>query len=263
MATERGLARHRMLLEDARAAGARVEGGEEVGPGRLAPALVTGAGPGVRLVDEEPFTPIVAVIEVADTAAAIAEANRPDYGLVGYVAGADLRGALEAAQAIACGHGGGQRLAGGGALRPLRRLARLGRRRRARAARASRPSCAGSTCASWLSRGRPVHATGEDQLLELGPRPGHAAVADPAHHQVGVLVERALVDQHPRRAQAGDDLLARAEDRRPEPVGGVVGERQGVGRVLGQRPGRAGARSSPAATGPRRGPRAAAAPPWA
>jgi succinate-semialdehyde dehydrogenase/glutarate-semialdehyde dehydrogenase len=103
MATARGLERHRMLLEDARAAGARVEGGEEVGPGRLAPALVTGAGPGVRLVDEEPFTPIVAVIEVADTAAAIAEANRPDYGLVGYVAGADLRGALEAAQAIACG----------------------------------------------------------------------------------------------------------------------------------------------------------------
>ena len=64
---------------------------------------MTGAGPGVRLVDEEPFTPIVAVIEVPDTAAAIAEANRPDYGLVGYVAGRDLRGALEAAQAIECG----------------------------------------------------------------------------------------------------------------------------------------------------------------
>jgi succinate-semialdehyde dehydrogenase/glutarate-semialdehyde dehydrogenase len=103
MATDRGLARHRALLDDARAAGAGVEGGEELGGGRLAPALVTGAGPGVRLVDEEPFTPIVAVMEVADTAAAIAEANRPDYGLVGYVAGADLRRALEAAQALACG----------------------------------------------------------------------------------------------------------------------------------------------------------------
>ena len=56
-------------------------------PARLAPALVTGAGPGVRLVDEEPFTPIVAVMEVPDAAAAIAEANRPDYGLVGYVCG--------------------------------------------------------------------------------------------------------------------------------------------------------------------------------
>ena len=48
---------------------------------------MTGAGPGVRLVDEEPFTPIVAVMETPDVAAAIAEANRPDYGLVNYVCG--------------------------------------------------------------------------------------------------------------------------------------------------------------------------------
>jgi succinate-semialdehyde dehydrogenase / glutarate-semialdehyde dehydrogenase len=103
MATERGLARHHALVEDARAHGARVEGGEEVAPGRLAPALVTGAGPGVRLVDEEPFTPIVAVMEAQDTAAALAEANRPDYGLVNYVCGGDLRAALETAQALSSG----------------------------------------------------------------------------------------------------------------------------------------------------------------
>jgi succinate-semialdehyde dehydrogenase / glutarate-semialdehyde dehydrogenase len=103
MATERGLARHHALVEDARAHGARVEGGEEVAPGRLAPALVTGAGPGVRLVDEEPFTPIVAVMEAQDTAAALAEANRPDYGLVNYVCGGDLRAALETAQALNSG----------------------------------------------------------------------------------------------------------------------------------------------------------------
>ena len=64
---------------------------------------MTGAGPGVRLVNEEPFTPIVAVLEVPDTAAAIAEANRPDYGLVSYVCGGDLRGALETAQALQSG----------------------------------------------------------------------------------------------------------------------------------------------------------------
>jgi len=103
MTTARGVARHHALLEDARGHGAQIEGGAEVSPGRLAPALVTGAGPGVRLIDEEPFTPIVAVLEVPDTASAIAEANRPDYGLVSYVCGADLRGALETAQAIACG----------------------------------------------------------------------------------------------------------------------------------------------------------------
>jgi succinate-semialdehyde dehydrogenase/glutarate-semialdehyde dehydrogenase len=103
MTTDRGLARHHALLADARERGAQVEGGEEIAPGQLAPALVTDAGPGVRLVDEEPFTPIVAVLEVPDTASAIAEANRPDYGLVSYVCGADMRGALETAQAIQSG----------------------------------------------------------------------------------------------------------------------------------------------------------------
>jgi succinate-semialdehyde dehydrogenase/glutarate-semialdehyde dehydrogenase len=103
MATDRGLERHRALLADARSKGAYVEGGEDLGGRRVAPALVTGAGPGVRLVDEEPFTPIVAVMTYDDPAEAIAEANRPDYGLVGYVCGADMRACLETAQAVQCG----------------------------------------------------------------------------------------------------------------------------------------------------------------
>jgi succinate-semialdehyde dehydrogenase / glutarate-semialdehyde dehydrogenase len=103
MTTDRGIARHRMLLDDALAHGAHVEGGEALGDGRLAPALVTGAGPGVRLVDEEPFTPIVAVMSIADLNERVAEANRPDYGLVGYVCGRDLRATLEVAQNIQCG----------------------------------------------------------------------------------------------------------------------------------------------------------------
>jgi acyl-CoA reductase-like NAD-dependent aldehyde dehydrogenase len=45
----------------------------------------------------------VAVLEVPDVAAAIAEANRPDYGLVNYVCGGDLRAALETAQALQSG----------------------------------------------------------------------------------------------------------------------------------------------------------------
>lgn len=103
MATDRGFARHEALVADAREHGAIVEGGEPVGPNRLAPALVTGAGPGTMVVDEEPFTPIVTVMEVDDVAAAVAEANRPDYGLVGYVCGQDLRQALEVSEAISCG----------------------------------------------------------------------------------------------------------------------------------------------------------------
>lgn len=104
MTTDRGLARHHMLLEEAASHdGVRIEGGEEVAPGTLSPALVTGARPGVRLVDEEPFTPIVAVMEVADVDAALAEANRPDYGLVNYLCGSDLRAALETAQRLRSG----------------------------------------------------------------------------------------------------------------------------------------------------------------
>jgi acyl-CoA reductase-like NAD-dependent aldehyde dehydrogenase len=103
LVTERGHRRHRMLLEDARAHGARVDGGEDLGGRRVAPALVTGAGPGVRVVDEEPFTPIVSVIGVPDVDAAVAEANRPDYGLVAYLCGRDLGAALRTAQRIRSG----------------------------------------------------------------------------------------------------------------------------------------------------------------
>jgi succinate-semialdehyde dehydrogenase/glutarate-semialdehyde dehydrogenase len=103
MATERGLARHRMLMRDAREHGATVEGGEDRGGAYVAPALVTGAGPGVRLVDEEPFTPVTAVMPYDDVAEAVVEANRPDYGLVGYVCGTDLRRTMDVAQAVECG----------------------------------------------------------------------------------------------------------------------------------------------------------------
>jgi acyl-CoA reductase-like NAD-dependent aldehyde dehydrogenase len=102
MTTGRGRNRHVALLEDARAHGASVEGGEVDGRW-VHPALVTGAGPGVRLVDEEPFTPIVAIVEVADVDAAVAETNRPDYGLVNYVCGEDLRVCLETAGRLASG----------------------------------------------------------------------------------------------------------------------------------------------------------------
>ena len=103
MVTERGLARHHRLLADARAKGARVEGGEALAGRRVRPALVTGAGPGVELVDEEPFTPVVAVMETSDVEAAIAEANRPDYGLVSYVCGGDLGASLRVAERLQAG----------------------------------------------------------------------------------------------------------------------------------------------------------------
>ena len=68
--------------------GATVEGGDLLEGNHVAPAIVTGAGPGVLLVDEEPFTPVVAVMPYDDLDEAIAEVNRPDYGLVSYLCGA-------------------------------------------------------------------------------------------------------------------------------------------------------------------------------
>lgn len=103
MATQRGFDRHLRLIEDASKKGATIRGGDAIDARRLEPALVTGAGPGVELVDEEPFTPIVAVMATDDINAAIAEANRPDYGLVGYVCGGDLRQSLRVAERIECG----------------------------------------------------------------------------------------------------------------------------------------------------------------
>ena len=103
MATDRGRDRHAMLMDDARAKGATVEGGELLEGNYVAPALVTNAGPGVLLVDDEPFTPVVAVMPYDDLEAAIAEVNRPDYGLVSYLCGGDSRRTLETAERIDCG----------------------------------------------------------------------------------------------------------------------------------------------------------------
>lgn len=103
MATDRGRDRHAMLLDDARSKGATVEGGALLEGNYVEPALVTGAGPGVMLVDEEPFTPVVAVLPYDDVDDAVAEANRPDYGLVSYVCGGEQRRTLEVAERIECG----------------------------------------------------------------------------------------------------------------------------------------------------------------
>ena len=103
MATDRGRARHAMLMDDARGKGARVEGGALLDGNYVEPALVTGAGPGVLLVDEEPFTPVVAVLPYDDVDEAITEANRPDYGLVSYLCGGDSRRTVEVAARIECG----------------------------------------------------------------------------------------------------------------------------------------------------------------
>jgi len=103
MTTDRGRDRHIALVDDARTAGATVEGGEVTDERWVHPALVTGTVSGARIADEEPFTPIVAVMEVPDVDAAVTEANRPDYGLVNYLVGRDHRANMETAARLRSG----------------------------------------------------------------------------------------------------------------------------------------------------------------
>jgi len=67
------------------------------------PTVVAGAVPGMRLVDEEVFGPIAPVIAVKDEAAAIALANRSEFGLGGSVWTRDLARGERVARAVESG----------------------------------------------------------------------------------------------------------------------------------------------------------------
>jgi acyl-CoA reductase-like NAD-dependent aldehyde dehydrogenase len=61
-------------------------GGERTGPGLgYAPTLLTGCAPGMKVVDEETFGPVLAVTVVPDARAAVQAANACAYGLNGSV----------------------------------------------------------------------------------------------------------------------------------------------------------------------------------
>lgn len=73
--------------------GAKVLCGGQAVPGVgcfFAPTVVTGARPGMRIVDEEVFGPIAPIITVADEAEAIDLANSSEFGLGGSVWTRDL-----------------------------------------------------------------------------------------------------------------------------------------------------------------------------
>ena len=94
------------LAEDARAAGGRfLTGGRRMaGPGYFfEPSIVAGLSDGSRLVDEEPFGPIVPIIRYSDIDDAIARANANSNGLGGSVWSADESQAAELASRLECG----------------------------------------------------------------------------------------------------------------------------------------------------------------
>ena len=74
------------------------------GPGfYYPPTIVTGVGPGVRLVDEEQFGPVLPVIPFTDVEDAIAQANGTDFGLSASVWSSDIPRARQLAQRLEAG----------------------------------------------------------------------------------------------------------------------------------------------------------------
>jgi succinate-semialdehyde dehydrogenase/glutarate-semialdehyde dehydrogenase len=94
------------LVADARARGARaLTGGEPLdGAGYFyAPTVLTEVAPRARLLDEEIFGPVAPVTTFTDEDAAVAEANRTEYGLVAYVYTRDFDQALRVSERLETG----------------------------------------------------------------------------------------------------------------------------------------------------------------
>ena len=100
------LARVRELLEDARAHGATIayQGQVPEGPGWFFPiTIVRGVTEGVRLVDEEPFGPVLPVLTYTDLEEAVRRANASEYGLGASVWSPDVQRATAVAEQLRAG----------------------------------------------------------------------------------------------------------------------------------------------------------------
>ena len=96
----------RELADDAKKAGARfLTGGDAIpGDGYFYPiTLVADVTDGCRLVDEEPFGPILPIIKYTDIDDAIARANSTSTGLGGSVWSGDVAKATQLASRLQCG----------------------------------------------------------------------------------------------------------------------------------------------------------------
>ena len=94
------------LAEDARAAGATFLAGGKQRPGAgyfFEPTVVTNISDGSRLVDEEPFGPIVPIVSYSDIDEVIARANNNPSGLGGSIWSADREQAAALAARLECG----------------------------------------------------------------------------------------------------------------------------------------------------------------
>jgi len=94
------------LAEDAKANGGRFLAGGNVIKGKgyfFEPTIVADLSDGSRLVDEEPFGPILPVIKYTDIDEVISRANNNECGLGGSIWSNDLPKAAKLAQRLECG----------------------------------------------------------------------------------------------------------------------------------------------------------------
>ncbi|MBY6708646.1 aldehyde dehydrogenase [Rhodococcus sp. BP-241] len=91
------------LIDDARAKGADILTGGSADGLFVAPTVVRGVTPAMRIYDEESFGPVVSIIEVDSVDEAVAVANDTEYGLSAAVFGRDAAAALDVASRIRSG----------------------------------------------------------------------------------------------------------------------------------------------------------------
>jgi acyl-CoA reductase-like NAD-dependent aldehyde dehydrogenase len=91
------------LIEDARAKGAEVLSGGEADGNVIAPTVLAGVTPEMRLYGEESFGPVVTIVAVDGPDEAVRVANDTEYGLSAAVFGGDVDAALAVARRIESG----------------------------------------------------------------------------------------------------------------------------------------------------------------
>nr|WP_244884889.1 NAD-dependent succinate-semialdehyde dehydrogenase [Croceicoccus mobilis] len=90
-------------IDDAKSKGASIVAQADAPEGYTAPTVMTGAKPGMRLMDEETFGPLAAIVKFESEEEAIAMANDTPFGLASYFYTTDISRAWRVSEALESG----------------------------------------------------------------------------------------------------------------------------------------------------------------